>query len=171
MASRTGEREFDCDPDTFWDRVFFSPEYNRKLFLERLKFEQWEVVSQVETADGFVRTVRATPRVGDLPAPIKALLKNGVGYTERGEYFRSQSRFSIAITPNSLSDRIKMSAEVRVVPLPGGRCRRTQTTTVEAKVFAVGGVLEKLILDDIEKSYGPSGLLTDQWLKDLPPSA
>lgn len=165
MLTRTGTHDFDCDPDTYWQRVFLSAEYNRTLFLERLRFEQWEITSQVETSDGMRRTVRAVPRVGDLPGPIKALLKNGAGYTEVGEYFRSQSRFSIQITPNSLADRLKISAELRVEPLPNGRCRRTQTTNVEAKVFGVGGMLEKLLLDDIEKSYGPSTTLTEEWLK------
>jgi Protein of unknown function (DUF2505) len=167
MATRTGERDFDCEPDTLWQRVFFSVEYNRKLFLERLKFEQWEVAEQVETADGFIRTVHAKPRVGDLPGPIKTLLKNGMGYTERGEYFRSQSRFVIAITPNSLAEKLKISAEVRVTPLAGGRCRRLSTTSVEAKIFGVGGMLEKLILDDIEKSYDRFAILADDWLRQV----
>jgi hypothetical protein len=170
MATRTGAHDFDCDPETFWARAFFSEEFNRKLFLERLKFEQWEVLEQVETADGFRRRVKATPRVGDLPGPIKTLLKNGTGYVEEGEYFRSQSRYVINVIPSSLADRLKITGDMRVVPLPDGRCRRSYTTVVEAKIMVVGGMLETRLLDDIDKSYARSTLLTQEMLKEAKPA-
>lgn len=161
------EQVFACDPETFWEHAFFSLEYNRKLFLERLKFESWEEVERTPTEDGFRRIIEATPRVGDLPGPIKAALKNGAGYREEGEFFRSQSRYVIRVLPNSLRDRLVVGGEITVQPEPAGGCRRINVTHAEAKVFGIGGLLENRILDDVERSTRKSGEFTEQWLRDL----
>jgi hypothetical protein len=161
------EHVFACDPDTFWNRAFFAPEYNRKLYLERLRFERWEELERVDTPDGFRRVIEAVPRVGDLPGPIKALLKQGVGYREEGEYFRSQSRYVVRVVPSSLADRLDIRAEISVRPEGNGSCRRTNMTSAQAKVFGVGGMLETRILDDVDKSTRKSAEFTEQWLREL----
>jgi hypothetical protein len=166
MPQRRIEHTFECDADTFWSEVFFNDEYNQKLFLERLKFERWVVVERTETADGFRRVIEAVPSVGDLPGPIKALLENGVGYREEGEYSRSKSHYSVRVTPSSLADRVQVTGQMDVEDLGGGRCRRVYLADVTARVRFVGGMLEKRILDDIERSYEKSAKFTESWLRD-----
>ncbi len=163
MDTRRIEHTFDGDPETYWDN-FFSPEYNHGLFVGRLKFESWDVVEKVDTADGFRRVIDAVPRVGDLPGPIKALLKNGAGYREEGEYFRSEGRYTTRIRSKSLGDRLPVEGVMTVKAIGEGRCQRVYVFEVDAKVRLVGGMLEKLVLDNVEKSYNKAAEFTERWL-------
>ena len=166
MQKRRIEHTFDCEPHTYWEGAFFNPEYNAKLFLERLRFERWELIEQVDTDDGFRRIIEAVPRVGDLPGPIKSLLKNGAGYREEGEFFRSESRYRLRVTSRSLGDKLLVTGDMSVRALDGGRCRRGYECAVDAKVFGVGGMIERRVLDDWERSYRKAAEFTASWLSD-----
>jgi Protein of unknown function (DUF2505) len=166
MATRRIEHSFECSVETFWDHVFFNPAFSQKLFIERMRFERWEETSHTPTADGFRRIVEVVPRVGELPAPIKALLKDGAGYREEGEFFRSQSLYRVRAIPRSLPDRILISGDMRVESLGPNRCKRSYVGKVEAKVFGIGGIVENRILDDIDKGYQRGSEVTQSWLVD-----
>ncbi|MEN9581718.1 MAG: hypothetical protein RJA70_4727 [Pseudomonadota bacterium] len=166
MSDRRIEHTFDCGVERFWAEVFFDRAFNEALFLGRLKFERWEEVERTETSDGFIRVVEAIPRVGDVPGPIKALLKNGAGYRERGEFRRSASRYSLSVTSLSLPDKLVVTGDMSVEPRGEGRCHRLYLAHVQAKLFGIGGLLEKLVLDNIEKSYTKSATFTESWLRD-----
>ena len=166
MQKRRIEHTFDCDVQTYWDDVFFNPEYNAKLFMERLRFERWEVIEQVDTDDGFRRVIEAVPRVGDLPGPIKSLLKNGAGYREEGEFVRSKSRYQLRVTSHSLKDKLLVTGDMHAKPTDDGRCCRSYDAMADAKVFGIGGMIERRILDDWEKSYRKAAEFTTQWLAE-----
>jgi Protein of unknown function (DUF2505) len=166
MATRRIEHTFECSVDTFWDHVFFNLAFNQRLFIERMRFERWEETSHTPTADGFRRVVEVVPRVGDLPAAIKGLMKEGTGYREEGEFFRSQSLYRVRAIPQTLADRIHISGDMRVETLAPNRCRRTYVGQVEAKVFGVGGIIENRILDDIDKGYQRGQEVTELWLRE-----
>jgi Protein of unknown function (DUF2505) len=165
MATRRIEQFFECSVGTFW-KSFFDLEYNRKLFIERLRFETWQQLSHTPTADGFRRVVQVVPRVGDVPAAIKGLMKNGAGYREEGEFIESQSLYRLRAVPNSLPDRVHITGEMRVEPAGENRCKRSYLAVVEAKVMLVGGLLENRILDDTEKGYQRAEEVTARWLEE-----
>lgn len=167
MPSRRIEQTFQCTPDTFWHRVFFDPEYNRRLFLERLRFERWEQISHTPTADGFRRVVEVVPRLGEVPAAIKALLKDGAGYREEGEFIASKSLYCLNAIPHVRPDRIHISGEMLVEPLGPGQCKRTYTGVVKVDLFGVGGLLEQRLLDDVDKGYSRAGEVTERFIEDM----
>ena len=45
MAEIEIRHMYDCDEDTFWKEVFFDEAFNRKMFLEHLAFNHWEVTA------------------------------------------------------------------------------------------------------------------------------
>lgn len=163
MAQRRIEHTFDCDVETFWDELFLSEEFNKQLFLERLGFSRWELLKQEETADGVRRVVEASPSTRDIPGPLKRVLKQGLGYREEGEWFRSKSEYTLRVTPNSLPDKLDISGEMRVLP-EGTGCRRIYDAHVTARIFAVSGLLESRMLDDIAESYEQSATFSREWL-------
>lgn len=166
MAHRHIAHEFDCSAETFWERLFFVDDYITALFRDWLKFERWDIVERYDTADGLVRVIEAVPPVRDLPGPIKKAMKHGAGYTERGEYFRSQSLYTVQATPKSMADKVTVTGEMRVAPIAEGRCRRTYDAYVEARIFGVGSLVENKVLDDLVKSYDKSADFTRRWLLD-----
>jgi hypothetical protein len=46
------------------------------------------------------------------------------------------------------------------------QCNRVFLANVKADVFAVGGMLETLILDNLEKSYRKAARFSNQWIAE-----
>ena len=65
------EHTFNCDENTFWDKIFFSEQFNRLMYLEHLQFKQWQIADFRESDTTINRTVLSNAR-GDLPGTIIA---------------------------------------------------------------------------------------------------
>jgi hypothetical protein len=166
MKERRIEHTYDCSAETFWNQIFLDEQYNQKLFEGELHFSEWKVVRSEERTGEVHRVIQATPPLGDLPAAIKRLLSDGLGYEERGVLDRKNQRYKLEVTPRSLASKLTIQGELTTVPLSERSCRRIYVARVEARVFGVGGLLEQRLLDDIEKSYNKSAVFTNRWVAE-----
>src|ERR1700761_8929184 len=80
MAELRVEHVFECSEETFWTKVFFDDDYNRRLFQDLLKFPLWRVAKTEDTGTEVRRTIEASPPIGDLPGPLKAVVGESAGY-------------------------------------------------------------------------------------------
>jgi hypothetical protein len=164
MADRRIEHTFPCSENVFWERLFLDDVFNRECYLGALGFERWEVVHS-EERDGLVyRTIDAVPPMGHLPAPLKKLLATGNGYQETGIYDPKRRVYRVTAKPQSLADKLTIRGELTTVTTADGQCRRTYVATVEARLFGVGSVFERAVLDGTEKAYERSTAFSRQWL-------
>lgn len=152
MTATTIRHDFDCDPDTYWRALFLDDEFNRRLYLEHLGFEAWELLSHREDGDSIERSVRIVPTTGSLPAPLKKLASGGIGYREEGRLDRAANRYSFRVVPNSMPDKLDIRGRMFTEPRGSGIARVIELE-VKAKLFGVGGLVEKQIIQDTEKSY------------------
>jgi hypothetical protein len=166
MADVRIEHIYDCSEDTFWDKVFFDDEYNRRLFLDALQFPKREVVKREDGETEVRQTIELTPKLGPMPAPLKKLVGEGLGYREEGVYDKKARRYTVRIYPNKLADKLTITGEMSSEPAGDGKMKRIYKGTVVAKIFGVGGLLEKTVIADIEKSYSESARFTNQYLKE-----
>jgi len=160
------EHTFNCSEESFWTKVFFDDDYNRRLFLERLKFSVWREVSREERGTEIHRVIEAAPPVGDLPGALKAVVGEGVGYKERGVFDRAARRYTVDVEPNRLADKIQVRLEMTTAADGPERCRRTVRGTITAKIFGIGGMLEKKMIADMEKSYAKSAEFTNAYVAE-----
>ena len=165
MADSRIEHLFNCTDDTFW-KVFFDPEYNRQLFYDVLGFDSWKLVSLDETDTRIERVVDVVPKIGDLPGPLKKLVEGGIGYREKGSFDKAQKRFRLTIEPSTLQGKLQISGLQYTQPAGEGKCRRVYESTVVAKLFPVGGMIESKILADIKTSYDKAAEFTNRWVKE-----
>ncbi len=166
MADARIEHVFDCTQETFWGKVFFSEEYNRRLFLDTLGFSTWRVVRLEEGPDRVERVVDCAPPLGDLPGPLKKLAEGGAGYREIDSYDRKTHRMTLRVEPSVLRDKLTITGVSRTEPAGPGKCRRIYDSTVVAKVFGLGGMIEGRILDDVRKSYDQAAVFTNRYLAE-----
>jgi hypothetical protein len=160
------EHTLECSEDVFWDRVFLDEGYNRTLFVENLKFASWREARR-DTKDGLLhRVVEAVPPIGEVPAALKAVIGQGAGYEERGVLDRAKKTYRIEVVPNRMADKIEVRLELSTLPVADNRCRRLVRGTVSAKIFAVGGLLEKKLVSDLEKSYAKSVDITNRFVRE-----
>ena len=156
MASNVRiEHIYEVGEDTFWGTVFLDEEYNRRLYLEGLKFESYELKSQDESDSEVKRSIDLTPRLGDLPGPMKKVLGDNLSYLENGVYDKSKRRYHVDIVPSTLPNKIKVTGDLWTEAVSDQQCRRIFEARVEVKVLGLGKLMEKRIVDDLQKGYSP----------------
>lgn len=160
------EHRFNCSEESFWSKVFFDGDYNRRLFLTYLKFTSWRELKTEERDDQVHRVLEAVPPLGDLPGALKAVVGEGAGYEERGVFDRKTKRYKATVVPNRLADKISVKIEISTVADGPEHCKRIAQGSVSAKIFGVGGLLEKKMISDLEKSYEKSATFTNAFVAE-----
>jgi Protein of unknown function (DUF2505) len=145
MTTFTMRHEIECSPERFWE-LFFDDALQKRIYSE-LGFPRWDVIEVKQTETEIQRTVKAIPKL-DAPGPIAKLLGANFGYTENGRFDRASKVYRFVITPSALADKLRNEGSVKVEP-HGSGCVRIVEITAEAKIFGVGGAIEKLT----EKSH------------------
>jgi hypothetical protein len=166
MPSFRLEHAFDCSEDTYWEKVFFDEEYNRRLFYDELRFPEWRVLEEKDEGARRIRNLRAQPPIEDLPGPLKAVVGDGAGYEERGVYDRATHRYEAKVTPNRMADRVTVTLTMSTEKLGEKRCKRIVTGSVTAKIFVVGALLEQKMIADLTRSYDKSAVFTNKFVAE-----
>ena len=166
MAEIRVEHVFNCSEETFWTKVFFDDDYNQRLFRQTLKFPVWRVLKSEDRADEVLRTIEASPPIGDLPGPLKAVIGDSAGYEERGVFNKKTRRYQVQVVPNRMSDKVSVNVEMWTEPMGDTKCKRFARATATAKIFGVGGMLEKKLLGDLERSYEKSAAFTNAFVSE-----
>ena len=166
MATLEVEHTFNCSEATFWERIFLDPEYNERLFKTELKFPVWREVSREERGGKLHRVVEVVPYVGELPAALKAVVGEGIGYEERGVLDRAGRRYDVVVVPNRLADKLSIRVDMSTVPDGDKRCRRKARAEANVKIFGLGGTIEKRLLSDLERSYQKSADFTNRFIAE-----
>jgi Protein of unknown function (DUF2505) len=166
MPSFRVENVFECSQQTFWEKVFFDAEYNRRMFYDEFHFSEWRELEQKDEGARVRRWVKATPPLADLPGPLKAAIGDGAGYEERGVFERATNRYDARVRPNRLGDKVTVELAFRTEPIDERRCRRIVDGTVVARVFVIGGLLEQRMLEDLRRSYEKSAAFTNRFVAE-----
>ncbi len=166
MPEVTLRHEIDTDEDTFWSKIVFNEEFNKKLYEGALKFPGWKLVDSKEDDAKIDRRVQVDPPVGDLPGPLKKVIGDRLAYTEEGTFDKKAKRYSFKVTPSTMADKTKVSGELWVEKIGDKKIRRLCRISVEVKVFMVGGMVEDRIMQDLRNSYDNSTAYTNQYIKE-----
>ncbi|MBK7402471.1 MAG: DUF2505 domain-containing protein [Myxococcales bacterium] len=165
MPEQEIRNSMDCSVDAYWKCVF-DEEYNRRLYLEALKFREFKLLSQTDGANGSrSRKVYLNPPAADLPGPV-AKVVGDLSWTEEGTWDPKTGRYKFKVTPASLPDKTRIDGEIWCEARGDKSCDRIAKAFVEVKVFMVGGIVEKRIIDDMKKSYENAARFTNQWVKE-----
>lgn len=115
------------------------------------------------TPGRIVRHVRCTPkRKSDDPAA--RVLDDQASYVEELEYEVGRFRGEWRTIPSVMPDRVRTSGSLELAPAPGGGTRRIVRGEVRVAIFAVGRIVERFIVAEIEKSYAGAARFTADWL-------
>ena len=166
MPSFRVDNVFNCSQGTFWEKVFFDAEYNRRLFYDELHFADWRELEQKHEGDRVLRYVKATPPMADLPGPLRAAIGDGAGYEERGVFERAKNRYDARVQPNRLGDKVTVELAFRTEAMDDTHCRRIVDGTVVARIFMIGGMLEQRMMDDLKRSYEKSAVFTNRFVAE-----
>jgi hypothetical protein len=163
MGKFTVTHEIRCNVDTFW-KTFLDKEFNRRLYVESLGFPDFTVTEQTEDDEQARRKVAATPKM-EVPAAVQKLFGPGFRYTEEGSMKRSEGIWRWKMTPSTMADKLFTSGTVRVEPIGTDKVRRIAEMSIEAKIFAVGGLIESTAEKQMRDGWDKSAVFMNRYLE------
>ena len=161
----TYAHEFHCDADTFWNKIFLDPEYNKALYLQGLGFPEYEVLEERDTGNTVVRRVRVVPKQ-DAPAAIQKLVGGKLAYVEEGTFDKTAKRYRFKVVSGAMADKVRTDGELRIEPVGDKRVRRVFDMNVEVKIFGVGGMVESFVGKSLQENYDAAAKFTNKWIAD-----
>ena len=120
-----------------------------------------------ETDTTIYRTVKVTPKVGDLPGAIKSLIGDNLAYREEGSFDKKSKRYPVNVVPTVIADKISVRGDTWVETLGDSNCKSIFEAQVSVKMFGVGAIIEKKIIADLQLSYNAGATFTSDYLKKL----
>lgn len=167
MADVRFEHVLNCTEETFWSKLFFDEEFNRAMFLKHLGFDRWDLLEKTDSDAAVIQRVMVSPPLGSMPAALKSILSGGISYEEKGRFDKATRVYTVEVTPSKMPDKVDISSRITTRPVDDGkRVARVFEGSVKARIFAIGGILEKKILGDLRDNYDKSVGFTNQWLAD-----
>lgn len=155
---------FKCDEETFWSKVFFDEEYNRRLFREALEFVVYEPLELKDEGGGSkFRRVKTQPKAA-LPGPLQKLLGDPVS-VEEGRFDGATKRWSFRLIPHKLADKISIRGEQKMTPVAGG-IERLSSFDINVDIFGVGGLLEGFVEKQLRENYDKGAVFTNRFLQE-----
>jgi hypothetical protein len=162
MGKFTVTHEINCDVETFW-KTFFDKDFNEKLYRGSLGFPEYTITDQTETDTQITRKVAAMPKM-DVPGPVQKLLGSNFRYVENGSMDKAKRVWVWKLTPSTLADKLRTEGTVRAEAIGDNKTRRIAEMTVEAKVFAVGGLMESSAEKQLRDGWDKSARFMNDWL-------
>jgi hypothetical protein len=164
MGKFTATHEINCNSETFW-KIFFDKEFNEQLHREALGYPEFSVVEQRETETVIVRKCNSVPR-REFPGPLAKLLGSGYREMEEGSLDKATEVWAWETIPSSMTDKLRLEGTLRVEATGDDKVRRVAEFGVEAKIFAVGGLLESSFEKMLRNEWDISAVFMNKWIAD-----
>jgi hypothetical protein len=157
--------DFDVTPEIYFGKIHFDDEYNRRLH-KAMALKEYSVFEKNEDEKELRRKIRVVPE-RDIPSMLKKIVGDaGLSYTEISTFHKKEYRIDWKVITDIMKDKVDSHGHFLVAPLGQGRCRREVDGVVEVKVFGVGGMVEKLIVENLQDSYEKAAQTTIQFIKE-----
>ena len=169
MGKFTVTHEINCNVEAFW-KTFFDKDFNVSLYTGPLGFPDFKVVEQSDDGTTVMRKVAAQPKM-EIPGALQKLIGQGFRYIEEGSMKKAEGIWRWKMTPSTLADKLFTSGVVRVEPIGDavtGRVRRFSETTIEAKIFGLGGLIEGTTEKQMREGWDKSGAYMNKYLAEHP---
>lgn len=162
----TIKHTIETDFETFWDKLFFDPEFNRAMFQDFLGFPVYRLVEERKDANGVLhRRLECSPKI-ELPAAARKIFGDTVGYTEIGRYEPSQHRYFIQGIPNVGAEKVKTTSEIWAEPRGDKKVERFALVENTVKVFGLGTLIEGFIEQQTRDLYARGADFTNRWIRE-----
>lgn len=167
MKTATTSVELPCTREELWT-CFFDEAFLRALYLEELDYRAFAVIEMGEAS----RKLRIVPKL-NLPSPVAKLIGDSFAFEDHGTLNDKRDEWTWRmLQPANLDpkskprkDVVAMHGSVHVEETSPGKCVRTDTFNVEAKVFGLGSVIESSIEKELLSGRAKEHAFLAEWLK------
>jgi hypothetical protein len=169
MKTASASAILPCTPETFW-AAFLDESYLSTLYLEELECRAFAVIEIGETS----RKLRIVPKMR-LPAPVAKLIGESFAYEEHGTLNRASNEWTWRmVQPANLDpkskprkDAVTMHGTARIEASGAGQCRRTDTFSIEAKIFGLGSLIESTVDKELQRARAKEYAFLPRWVAGM----
>jgi len=145
-----------------YEELFFDEAFNEAM-KPVAELKSREMLEKREENGKIIRKIRVVPS-RNFPGPVKKLMGDGeLSYMEDNSFDKVTHVLDWRSKTSVLTDKIKMSGQIIFSQSPAGVQRRV-TGEVSVSVFGLGGMVEKLIVDNIRETYDKIATFTQKWI-------
>jgi len=150
-----------------YEELYFDEPFHTAL-AEAVKIDR-KLLRLDRGAERIVRHVRVQPQ-RDIPAPVAKLLGGKrLAYIEELEYEVGRYHGTWRIVPPVLADKIAIGGTLDFEAAAGG-VKRVLAGVIDVTLFGLGGLVEKVVVSNVVKSYDDAAAFTAQWITGGSPS-
>ncbi len=156
------ENHFDASPQEVWD-LFNSDAFEARL--EETSGVRMTTVEETIEGDLEERRIECESKK-ELPGFMAKLLgAKHLTYTQLTKLDRSKDTLWWQVIPMAMSDKVTAEGTT-VVTAEGDRSRRVVSGEISVRIPLVGGRIEKVILQEVERSYQRAAELAERILEE-----
>ncbi len=146
-----------------YEKLHFDEEFNIAL-CKAVKLSR-DVVKIDNTDERFERRVKVGPD-REIPKPLKKILKaDRIEYEEHLNYKWGSFEGTWETIPSVLKNKVETKGRMGFKAVGNG-VQRWSEGEIKVKIMGVGGVAEKFIVSDVEKSYDDAAAFTQKWITE-----
>lgn len=144
-----------------YEKLYFDEEFNTALC------EAVKLARTLGTLNRTETTIHREVTVGpdrEVPAPVAKILgASRIEYTEHLDYTLGSYKGTWKTISSLMTDKVH-SAGTFAFKAKGNGVERIVDGEIKVKIFGVGGMVEKFIVADIERSYAKAAEFTQNWI-------
>jgi hypothetical protein len=144
-----------------YEDVYFDEAFNTEVG-EALQMGR-QLLRLERNAEKIVRHVCFEPNRDPNSPAGQAFGTSRASFVEELEYDVRAHRGAWRTIPNMFTDRVRNAGTIELVATTDG-VRRIVRGEVKVSLFGFGGIVERMIVAEIEKSYASTTKLTNEWL-------
>lgn len=147
-----------------YEKLYFDEDFNvamcKAVNLDR------SLIKRDDDGKHLTRHVKVSPRDREVPGPVAKIVgTTKVEYVEQLDYDWGRYRGTWRSISSIMTDKVESSGTLRF-EAAGDGVKRIVDGDVKVKIFGVGGVIERFIIADVEKSYEQAAEFTRRWLAE-----
>ncbi len=160
------QQEIHCPPERMWE-LFFSTPFNVEMYVDGMGFPSCEVPELRDDGEVLHRRMVCVPKV-ELPKALQKVVGDRVGYEEIGDWVRREGAWNWKLVLAAFGDKVRITGTMRLVPHGDGHCMRKVAFDVDAKIFGIGGIVEKTSAQNVLEGWANSARWINGWLARNP---
>lgn len=147
-----------------FEKLYFDEDFNQAM-CKRVNLSR-TVVKLERDDEKLERVLRIGPD-RELPGPVKKVLKaDRLEYEEHITYRWGSYEAHWETIPSVLASKVDARGRVLFQEAPGGGVLRVAEGDIQVKLLGVGGMVEKLVVADVEKSFKDAADFTQKWIDE-----
>ncbi len=162
MKFRT-EAKFDHISLEDFEELYFNEDFNQAM-CKRVNLSR--IVVRMERDDEKLDRVLRIGPDRELPTAVKKVLKaDRLEYEERLSYRWGSYEAKWETVPSVLASKVDARGSIKFQKAGDG-VLRIADGEIQVKLLGVGGMVEKLVVADVEKSFKDAADFTQQWIDE-----